>query len=149
MAESIKINDAVTVGPQPSQDQFEDLKAQGFQSVINFRTANEDEQPLSPDEEAAVAQSLGMTYKHIPVSMEAMSPNLVDEFRQSYSGLPKPVFAHCASGKRAGAMVMMHLASEQGMSGESTLNQAEEMGFECDQQELRQFVKSYVDEHSS
>lgn len=56
--------------------------------------------------------------------------------------------AHCKTGKRAGAMVMMHVASERGMSGKEALQQAEQMGFECDQPELKQFVEQYVDSHS-
>ena len=43
----------------------------------------------------------------------------------------------------------MHMAVEQGMTGEQTLQKAEEMGFECDQPELEQFVKDYVDSHSN
>ena len=35
-------------------------------------------------------------------------PELVDRFREKFPNLPKPVYAHCKSGKRAGAMVMMH-----------------------------------------
>ena len=43
---------------------------------------------------------------------------------------------------------MMDLAVKQGMSGEQTLQKAEEMGFECDKPELIEFVKKYVDTHS-
>ncbi|EMI18623.1 hypothetical protein RMSM_04451 [Rhodopirellula maiorica SM1] len=81
------------------------------------------------------------------MDMQGISPEVVDRFREQYRKLPKPVFAHCKSGKRAGAMMMMHIAAEQGMSGEQTLEQAEKMGFECDQPELEQFVKNYVDSH--
>jgi uncharacterized protein (TIGR01244 family) len=80
--------------------------------------------------------------------MKSMEPEQVDQFRQEFPALSKPVFAHCKSGKRAGAMVMMHMAVEQGMTGEQTLQKAEDMGFECDKVELREFVKNYVDNHS-
>ncbi|WP_166820057.1 beta-lactamase hydrolase domain-containing protein [Thalassoroseus pseudoceratinae] len=148
MAEKMKINDQVTVGPQPSDDEIRQLGDQGFKTVVNFRTEGEDEQPLSPDAEGEKVKSAGMEYLHIPVSMKSMGPELVDQFRAKYPNLPKPVFAHCKSGKRAGAMVMMHMAVEQGMSGEQTLQKAEEMGFECDKPELEQFVKNYVDNHA-
>ena len=45
-------------------------------------------------------------------------------------------------------MVMMHLAAEQGMTGEQVIEKAEEIGFECDTPELEEFVKSYVDRHN-
>ncbi len=145
MANKMKINDQVTVGPQPSEQEIKQLSQQGFKTVVNFRTEGEDEQPLSPDAEGEKVKAAGLNYLHIPVSMKSMGPELVDQFREKYPELPKPVFAHCKSGKRAGAMVMMHMAIEKGMSGEETLQKAEEMGFECEQEELRQFVKSYVD----
>ncbi|WP_372716578.1 beta-lactamase hydrolase domain-containing protein [Novipirellula sp.] len=149
MSQRMKISDEITVGPQPSADEIEKIAAEGFASLINFRTAGEDDQPLSPDAEQQKVEANGLKYLHIPVSMQDMSPELVDRFREKFSELPKPVFAHCQSGKRAGAMVMMHMAAEQGMSGEQTLTQAKKMGFECDQPELEQFVKTYVDSRSA
>jgi len=147
MDQVMKISDQVTVGPQPSEDQLRQLGKQGFKSVVNFRTEGEEDQPLSPKAEGEMAKAAGMTYLHVPVSTKSMGPQQVDQFRREYPSLPKPVFAHCKSGKRAGAMVMMHMAVEQGMSGEQTLQQAEKMGFKCDQPELKEFVKSYVDGH--
>ena len=148
MSQWMKISDEVTVGPQPSADEIERIAGEGFASLVNFRTAGEEDQPLSPDAEQQKVEASGLKYLHIPVSMQDMSPELVDRFREKYSELPKPVFAHCKSGKRAGAMVMMHMAAEQGMTGEQALTQAEKMGFECDQPQLEQFVKNYVDSHS-
>ena len=147
-SKTMQINSQVTVGGQPSRDDLNQLKRDGFKSVVNFRTAGEDDQPMSPDQESDATESLGMEYVHLPVSMNSMGPELVDRFRSQFDELPKPVFVHCASGKRAGAMVMMHLASEQGWSGQQTLEKAEQMGFECDKPELRQFVKQYVDQYS-
>lgn len=146
--QAMKINDQVTVGPQPSEDELQKLGQQGFRSVVNFRTQGEEEQPLTPQAEGKKVKSAGMEYLHIPVSMKAMGPELVDLFREKFADLPKPVFAHCKSGKRAGAMVMMHMAVEQGMTGEQTLLLAKEMGFECEQPELEQFVRQYVDSHA-
>lgn len=148
MADKTKINNEVTVGPQLSEDEVKQLRQDGFNTVVNFRTDGEEEQPLSPDAEGAAVGAAGMEYLHIPVSMKSMGPELVDQFREKYPDLPKPVFAHCKSGKRAGAMVMMHMAVEQGMGGDQTLQQAKEMGFECDQPELEQFVRQYVDSHT-
>ncbi len=148
MQDTMKINDQVTVAAQPSAAEIESLASQGYKSVINFRTAGEDDQPLSPEDEGQKVNSVGMQYLHVPVSMKSMGPEMVDEFRAQFPKMPKPTFAHCKSGKRAGAMVMMHMAVEQGMTGQQTLDKAEEMGFECDKEELRTFVKQYVDQHA-
>lgn len=146
--ETMKIDEQVSVGPQPSKDDLQQLQRQGFRSIVNFRTEGEDDQPLSPDDEGAEVLDASMDYLHIPVSMKSMGPEVVDRFRETFPTLPKPVYAHCKSGKRAGAMVMMHMAVAEGMTGEQTLQKAEEMGFECDNEQLREFVKSYVDEHA-
>ncbi|EAQ82762.1 beta-lactamase hydrolase domain-containing protein [Blastopirellula marina] len=148
MKNEIQINDDITVGPQPNEAEIGQLKLEGFRTIVNFREDGEDDQPITPSHEKDWVVAAEMEYLHLPVSMMTMSPQIVDEFRDKYQYLPKPIFAHCASGKRAGAMVMMHLACEQGMSGEETLKQAEELGFECDKPELIEFVKSYVDNHS-
>lgn len=145
---STKINDQVTVGGQPSEDELQTLASQGFKAIVNFRTDGEEDQPLSPADEAKRVKGLGLAYLHLPVSPKSLSTETVDKFREQFSALPQPVFAHCKGGTRAGAMVMMHLASEQGMSGEQTLKQAEQMGFECKQPELKKFVETYVDQHT-
>lgn len=145
--QTMKINDQVSVGPQPSADELQKLSQQGFKSVVNFRTDGEEEQPLSPQAEGEEVKSAGMEYLRIPVSMDSMEPDLIDQFREKFPDLPKPMFAHCKSGKRAGAMVMMNVAVEHGMTGDQTLQKAKEMGFECDQPELEQFVRQYVDSH--
>jgi uncharacterized protein (TIGR01244 family) len=145
MQQSMKINDDVTVGGQPDDGQLAELARGGFKAVVNLRTAGEQDQPLSPEAEGERVRALGMEYAHLPVSTKDMRPEQVDEFRERLAALPKPAFVHCHRGKRAGAFVMMGVAVEQGMSGDQTLQQAEQMGFQCDQPELKEFVKGYVD----
>lgn len=143
----MQLNDEMTVGGQPSEADIETLAKDGYKSVVNFRTEGEEEQPLSPDEEKNKVVAAGMKYLHVPVSMESIDQSKVDAFREQLKSLPKPVFAHCKTGKRAGAMTMMHVAVENGMTGEQTLQKAEQMGFECDVPQLREFVTTYVDSH--
>lgn len=147
MKEPMKLNEQLTVGAQPSEAQLQDLKAQGFQSVVNLRTEGEEEQPLSPQQEGEKAGALGLNYLNIPVSSEQMQPEQVDEFRRKLGDLPAPVYVHCKSGMRAGAFSMMHLAVEGGRTGEETIKQAMQMGFECDKPGMKEFVKGYIDSH--
>ena len=55
---------------------------------------------------------------------------------------------HCKSGKRPAAFVMMHIGCQENMSGDEVIEIAEEMGFECDQADLEQFVKKYVNNNN-
>ncbi|WP_417374960.1 beta-lactamase hydrolase domain-containing protein [Gimesia maris] len=148
MEGTMKINEEVTVGPQPNHEEIYEFGKNGFKTIVNFRAPNEEDQSMTPQAEEQIVKGADMEYLHIPVSMNSLDESLVDQFREQYDVLPKPIFAHCKSGKRAGAMVMMDLAVKQGMSGEQTLQKAEEMGFECDKPELIEFVKKYVDTHS-
>lgn len=145
MASHVKFNQAITVGGQPAMEELRQLKDQGFRSVVNLRAAGEENQPLSPQEEGRRVEELGMDYANIPVTMDSMSEDKVEEFRRRLAALPQPVYVHCAGGKRAGAFTMMHVAVEQKMSGDQALQKARDMGFECDAPALEKFVKTYVD----
>jgi len=149
MQKTIRVSDRISVGGQPTESELKEFAHGGFRTVVNLRTANEENQPLKPDEERQVVQASGMEYLHNPVSTDAMNEIQVDEFRRQITKLPKPIFVHCASGKRAGAFVMIHTALEQGLSGEEALRTAEQMGFECDQPKLKEFVKNYIDGNRS
>jgi uncharacterized protein (TIGR01244 family) len=148
MEATIRIDDRFTVARfAPDREALRQAAREGFRSVVNLRTADE-KQELRPDEEGRLAEQAGLAYLHHPVSGEGLADEVVDGFRRKVADLPAPVLVHCASGKRSGALVMMHLASEQGWSGEQVLERAESMGFECDTPQLEAFVKSYVDRHN-
>lgn len=142
-----QINDQISVGGQPTVDDLQQLKARGFRSIVNFRNAGEDENSLSPQAEAEWAAGHDMVYLHVPVKMKAMARERVDQFQEEYQHLPKPIFAHCKSGKRAAAMALMNIAVKQGMTGAESLQEADRLGIKFDHPELETFIKNYVDEH--
>lgn len=148
MENAVKIDNRFTVAKfAPDGETLRQAAREGFRSVVNMKTRDE-KQELPPDEERRLAEEAGLTYLHHPVSGDQLSDEVVDSFRRKAADLPAPALVHCASGKRSGAVVMMHIASERGMSGEQVIEQAEQMGFECDTPELEGFVKSYVDRHN-
>lgn len=148
MVDRIKINDQLSVGNiHPDKADLETLAKEGFKAIVNLRAHDEPKQPLDPDAEGERVRALGMKYLHYPVTSDTINVEVVDAFREQIGDLPRPVFAHCKSGMRSGAFIMMHVAAEAGMRGDETLEKAKEMGFECDSVELEQFVKSYVEEH--
>lgn len=146
MVDRIRINDGLSVGnAHPDEGDLETLAREGFRSIVNLRTHDEPDQPLDPDAEGERVRDLGMEYLHYPVTSDAMKVEIVDAFREQIGDMPGPLFAHCRSGMRSGAFIMMHVAAETGMTGDETLEKAKEMGFECESEELEQFVRSYVD----
>lgn len=148
MPERVQVSDQITVGAQPSEAELKTMADEGTRTVISLRTEGESMQRLSPEEEGEVVRKFGMEYVHLPVSMEDADAELVDRFREALDRVPKPVFVHCRLGKRAGAFVMMDQAVERGMSGKKTIQRAEEMGFECDEEALAGFVREYVNAHT-
>ncbi len=147
MKDPKKINDQITVSGQPTAEDIAQLKNDGFRTIVNLRTEGEEEQPMSPDEERQAVEKAGMRYVHLPVSSATMGPETVDKFRAQLPNFEGPVLVHCHAGMRAGAFTMMATATKEGWSGEDTLKKAEEMGFHCEAPQLRQFVRSYVDNH--
>ncbi len=145
MPDRMKISDDLIVGAQPSEAELKAMSEDGVKTVINLRAAGEDMQPMSPDKEGHKVKEHGMAYVHLPVSMKEAGPETVDDFRKKLQKAKRPVFVHCKLGKRAGAFVMMDQAVREGWSGKETLKKAEEMGFECDNAKMEDFVRKYVD----
>jgi len=144
-----KVNDEISVAAfDPDQNSFKTFADKGFKSVINLQTEDED-QNVSQEKEKELAKDNNLKYRQIGVSKDNLSEAIVDDFRQELETLPKPIIVHCKSGKRSGAFVMMHIGCQKNMSGEEVIEQAEEMGFECDVPELENFLKKYVNEHSN
>lgn len=144
-----KINDRVTVGGQPTAPDIEQLKNEGFRTIVNLRAEGEEDQPMNPQEEGRAVESAGMKYVHLPVSSATMEPDTVDKFREQLADLEGPVLVHCHAGTRAGAYTMMATAVKEGWSGDDTLEKAKAMGFACEAPQLKQFVRSYVDTHKA
>lgn len=143
-----KVNDEISVAAfDPDENSFKNFAEKGFKSVINLQTEKE-EQNVSTEKEEKLGKENNLTYRHIGISKDNLSEAMVDNFRQELETLPKPILIHCKSGKRSGALVMMHIGCQKNMSGEEVIKKAEEMGFECDVPELEQFLKKYVNEHS-
>jgi len=144
-----KVNDEISVAAfDPDENSFKTFAEKSFKSVINLQTV-EEEQNVSSEKEKELAKDNNLKYRHIGVSKDNLSEAMVDDFRQELETLPKPIVVHCTSGKRSGAFVMMHIGCQKNMSGEEVIEQAEEMGFECDVPELEKFLKKYVNEHSN
>jgi uncharacterized protein (TIGR01244 family) len=148
MNETTKFSDQITVGPQPTEDELQKLQSRGFKTIVNFRHDGEDQQPLSPDAEGQRVEKLGMAYLHVPVSMSKLTPALVDQFRREFRNISKPVYAHCKLGTRAGLMVIMHTAVEQGLTGRQALEKATQLGFKPQKVQVEQFLTDYVDSRS-
>ncbi len=145
MAQRIRINDGLSVDMgQPTREALGRLAQEGFRAVVNLRMAGEQDQPLSPQAEGEVVRQAGLAYVHISVAGAGWKPEQVNGFREELSKLPGPVLVHCASGKRSGAFAMLHVASQEKLTGEDTLVQAKKLGFDWVGPEPEGFIKRYM-----
>lgn len=131
----------------PDATDLDRAAEQGFKSVVNFRTRDE-KQDILPDDEQRLAEQAGLVYLHHPVSADTLDAGEVDQFRQKLAALPKPVLLHCASGKRAGAMVLMARAADDGLTGEGAIALGQKNGLDLSEEKIGDFVRNYADRKS-
>ena len=105
-------------GGQPSPADWATLKAQGVTMVVNLRPDAE----MAGRNEGAEVAAAGMAYVGIPVAgADAID---ADRARRLWTLLKVgggPVFVHCASGNRAGALLALGAAQSGGMTPEAAL----------------------------
>ncbi|MEX3314511.1 sulfur transferase domain-containing protein [Sulfitobacter sp. PS-8MA] len=132
----------------PDAETLKQVASSGVKTVVNFRAEGE-KGGLTPEEERQQAERLGLNYLHYPVTAESLDAALVDEFRWALDDLPQPVFLHCASGKRAGAMTLMALAADKGWDGETALQEGKARGIDLTEEKIGPFVTSYANEKAN
>jgi protein tyrosine phosphatase (PTP) superfamily phosphohydrolase (DUF442 family) len=72
------ISQKVSVGEQPRQFYLEELRKNGVTTVVNLRVPGEDS-CLTPAEERAIAEKLGLQYHHLPISLDKLDAAQVKE----------------------------------------------------------------------
>ncbi|MEO6947847.1 MAG: TIGR01244 family sulfur transferase [Nitrobacter sp.] len=97
----IKVNDRVSVAPQPDMSDFNNLKAAGFGSVINNRPDGEEPTQPAADKCARGAKTAGLRYVRQPIKLGAITEADIRQFQKELARLDGPVFAHCKSGTRS------------------------------------------------
>jgi uncharacterized protein (TIGR01244 family) len=120
-------------------DALPELKKSGFASVINFRTAQESGANI--DEAKAKAAEVGLKYIHIP--FQAPTPETADAFLKAVGDRSnQPVYIHCASANRVGAMWFIKRVKLDGWDTDRAMKEAETIGLKAPN--LKQFALDYV-----
>ncbi|OSP53905.1 beta-lactamase hydrolase domain-containing protein [Pseudoruegeria sp. SK021] len=150
MQDTVQITDRLTVAMfAPEAQHIKQAAHEGFRALVNMQTEDEHSTlKMEPQEEGRKAEEAGLTYLHHPVDGKALSDHTVDAFRRKIATLPAPVLVHCASGKRSGAFVVMHIACDAGMSGTEAMEMAEEKGVGLNDPDLKKFVTQYIERHN-
>lgn len=91
----------VSVAPQMAVEEFTELAAEGYRSVISNRPDGESEDQPEWAQVFAAARNNGMEARHIPVVVNAIGDDDIERFRQALEEMPKPILAFCRTGTRA------------------------------------------------
>jgi uncharacterized protein (TIGR01244 family) len=141
-----KINDELTVSGQVTPEQLQQAEQEGFKSVLNLRSP--DEEGFWNDEQQQ-AEALGLNYVNMPVKIDTLTEEQTTEILKQIDELAKPALIHCGKEMRAGAMALMNIATRQGMTPEQAFHKAGEIGFDCSAYpKMKEFFGQYVSQHS-
>lgn len=97
----IKVNDHLSIGPQPNPSDFRELRSLGFAYVINNRPDGEEPTQQTANEASLEAEAAGLAYVRQPVTLGAITEGEVRKFQHHIARLNGPIFAHCKSGTRS------------------------------------------------
>ena len=115
------------------------LKELGFAAVINFRTAGE--RGATVEAGMAAAAAAGMKYHHLPFSR--LSAEVADLFLEIVADpTNQPVYIHCGSANRVGAMWLIKRVKLDSWSVEDAAAEAEAIGLRSEG--LKAFALEYV-----
>lgn len=140
------ITGAITIGDQPTDEDLERLRREGYVGVVNLRNPGEPEQPMSPSEEGERIQGLGMEYLHYGVGAAPLTEQGVEsvcDFVDRHAQGGQKVMVHCRKGGRAAALVLIQQARANRWKPEEAIARGREMGLDVDGN-LRMMVESYL-----
>lgn len=146
MVRQFQINDTLSVGRDPpGEEDLPEIAAAGFRSVVDLRVAGEAAQALPPAAEARAVEARGLRYANLPVPTGRLDEAALDRFQALFEELPKPIFVHCASGKRAGTFALAQAGSAAGLSGNQVVERIAEAGAAYGSDDMRETVRRWVD----
>jgi len=139
-----KVDAVVACGGATETSALEGLKKDGFKTVINLREASES--GANVDENAAKAKALGLNYLHIPMNGQAPQAKTLDDFLAAISNKDnQPVYIHCASANRVGAVWLVKRVMQDGWPIPKATDEAKMIGLRSPQ--LEQFALKYIEDH--
>ena len=96
-----QIDDEYSVSGQISIEDLDDIKAQGFKSIVCHRPDHE--VPDQPEFAfiAARARELGLEITHIPVGPMGVTADAVRGMVDALDEMPRPMLGYCRSGARS------------------------------------------------
>jgi uncharacterized protein (TIGR01244 family) len=139
-----KVDATVACGGALSGDAVSELKSRGYRAIINFRLASEN--GANVEGEQSTATAAGIKYIHLPFNAQSPDAKVVDAFLTAVSDpANQPVFVHCGSANRVGAMWLIKRVLQDKWTIEKATAEAELIGLTS--APLKQFALDYINTH--
>lgn len=111
MTQPRHLTENFAVAPQIALEDLEDLKAQGFQTIVCNRPDGEVPDELSAAAVERACKELGLNFVLNPLSHGSLTMEHIDRQRQAAQS-DGPVLAYCASGNRSSILWGLAMAGE-------------------------------------
>jgi protein tyrosine phosphatase (PTP) superfamily phosphohydrolase (DUF442 family) len=110
----IALSDRLGTAGQPTAEQFPDIRAGGFKTVINLAPADN---PRALANEADIVAAQGLEYIHIPVAWDAPTSQDLQRFFDAMDARSNSkVFVHCAMNLRVSVFIFLYRVLRRGES---------------------------------
>ncbi len=140
-----RVDATVACGGATSALAFPALKQQGFVSIINLRLASEPGADVETSRTSA--QNLGLKYIHLPFDAARPDPAVIDQFLRAVTDTAnQPVYIHCGSANRVGAVWLVKRVLVDKWSIEKATAEAKAIGLSSP--DLERFALDYIKSHS-
>ncbi|KIG11184.1 Beta-lactamase hydrolase-family protein [Burkholderia sp. MR1] len=140
MSENIKhASPEVVVGGQPSLQDLSKAKDQGVRAVLNLRPEHE----AQCFNEQAEVERLGMRYLTLPIADASDLNRAAASKLDTLLGDPenRPIWFHCGSGNRVGALFALRAAWIEGMSLEAAIEVGRQHGLTKMEPDVRSILR--------
>jgi uncharacterized protein (TIGR01244 family) len=124
--------DELYISGQPDEDAFVKLKSEGVTTVVNLRTQKEmDNREYVPFDEAALLDSLGMEYIHIPLggTDNPYTNEALTKFAEAVDKSEGKLLLHCTVARRASHMFAAYLIQYKGFEPNKAIEYAKAVNF--------------------
>ncbi|CAM5775506.1 hypothetical protein LMIY3S_05058 [Labrys miyagiensis] len=109
-----RIDDDFSVSSQIGLENILEIAALGFRSLVSNRPDREENGQVEAASLCLAAEGAGLRFRHIPVTISAISDNDIALFAAALEELPKPILAFCRSGTRAATLWALSQAARNG-----------------------------------
>ncbi|MBD2665907.1 hypothetical protein B6N60_02686 [Richelia sinica FACHB-800] len=121
----MKINQDLAITGQIDSEQLQQILDKGYKSILNLRFG--DEIGIWEHEQEKI-ELLGINYVNFPTKIEELNQQSALEVFNIINKLPKPVVIHCDNSLRSATLVLLYIATKQGIEFEQARQHGIKLG---------------------